>query len=236
MGWIAKFLGTGEPSSAQLATVIDEREAAIATKNEAIERYRADVPAAAIRGDYLPEHTMVALTRELDADRWILDDLRDAHSQALQRERAAQREKDFAVAEDDARALEAVGKEGADLIALIADWHRRVLAAAAKFRQSASVVEPSRLVWNPARFPENLARTIELDLYISSDGAIAPPSGVAESPFQLAKEPRATVLGSIREYIAIALQGRQPNGVNPAATGITDIQPAMTAAVAATED
>ena len=92
MGWIANFLGTGgsEPSSAQLATVIAEREAAIAEKIEAIERHRADVPAAAVQGNYLPEHTMAALGREVEADRVVLADLRAAHEKALEREEAAE--------------------------------------------------------------------------------------------------------------------------------------------------
>src|ERR1700719_3550869 len=102
MGWIAKF----KLNSAQLATVIGEREIVIAGKLEEIKRCRADVPAAAIRGDYLPEHTLAALNRELMAEQAVLADLRTAHARALQCEQAVALANKRAVAEEKGRDLE----------------------------------------------------------------------------------------------------------------------------------
>lgn len=143
MGWIAKLLGTGdaEPSSAQFDAVIAERERGVTEKIEAIARHRADVPAAAVQGNYLPEHAMAALNREVEADRVVLTELRAARERAGQREQVAELRDRWAVAAESADPVMAAAEEIVAVASTLADRIEKLRGAIGAFDR--------RLPWDP---------------------------------------------------------------------------------------
>src|SRR6202042_2300735 len=98
--------------------------------------------------------------------------------------------------------LEQAGAELTKVIAGIWPVARKLLALEADFRTAVPLKSPD---WDQFRFTQSLMALIGIELYVHSNGALR-PSGLIDPPYQLSQNPLSSIVGALREHIAMGFK------------------------------
>jgi hypothetical protein len=133
--------------------------------------------------------------------------LRGEIASAVEHQRLAEQDAAFARAETISSRVTQAGAELAAVIAQIWPCVRRLIECDDKF-VSAIPVRPAD--WDRHAFTANLLSLILSELYVASEGRLRGPTGLLQSPQQLAQNPLFTISGALREHLTMGLKAR-PN-------------------------
>jgi hypothetical protein len=143
--------------------------------------------------------------------------LRSEIADALERERVAEVDKAFDAAAAISSQEMAAGAELAKLISGIWPAVRKLIELDDKFVAAIPVRPPD---WERHAFTANLLSLILNQLYIESDGRLRGTTGLVQSPQQLAQNPLFSIVGALREHLAMGLKARS----NPQRDGLIAVQ------------